>query len=398
MIDLLELEDAQTRLLRLAPPALIENHAVSECLNHYLAEPLFAARTQPATALSGMDGYAVGADTRNDFRLVGVSAAGRPYCKLLAADEAVRISTGAVVPTGTRSVWPQEICTADGSVITLCDRTLTPSDSFIRHAGSDFQRHDRLLEAGDRIGPGAIALAIMAGRSTLPIHRKPTIAIVQAGDELVNEQHDLALYQVPACNGAMVSAMLHTLPCSVRLLPISPDMLDALVQTLSACDDADVIVTIGGASVGDHDLVREALTQWGAVHEFWRVAIKPGKPLLVAKRGAQVVLGLPGNPASAFVTAFLFLLPLIRRMLGAANPFPSPMQLPLSCDLPAGGSRREFLRARIEDGALQLAGSQHSSAVHALARTTHLIDRASSASCVKAGSMVKCYSLSHGIA
>jgi molybdopterin molybdotransferase len=396
--DLLELEDAQSRLLRLALVGSVEHRSVVECLNYYLAEPVFAGRTQPAADLSVMDGYAVGAGMQGTFRLVGSSAAGRPFRRQLAADEAVRIATGAVVPSGTRSVWPQEICHVDGRSVTLCDEAPNPPNSFIRYAGSDFQLGDCLLEAGEWIGPAAIALAIMASRSTLPVHRKPRIAVMQTGDELVDGSQNLEHYQIPACNGTMVGAMLGALPCSVRLLATVPDRLDALVQSFSSCEDAEVIVTIGGASVGDHDLVREALMRWGAVPEFWRVAIKPGKPLLVAKRGPQIVLGLPGNPASAFVTAFLFLLPLVRHMLGAAYPLPILMQLPLGCDLPAGGSRREFLRARLQNGFLQLAGSQHSSAVRGLAQATHLIDRPSFGPPATIGSTVRCYSLLHGIA
>ena len=327
------------------------------------------------------------------FRLVGTSAAGHPFDRQLAADEAIRVSTGAVVPAGTKGVWPQEICAAGGAVVRLLDSALSPSDTFVRCAGSDFVCHDQLLEAGELIGPAAIALAIMAGQGVLSIRRKPNIAIVQTGDELVGDLGSLERHQVPACNGAMVAAMLATVPSTVRLPPIARDRLETLVQTFSRCDDADIIVTIGGASVGDHDLVREALTRWGAVHEFWRVAIKPGKPLLVATRGSQVVLGLPGNPASAFVTAFLFLLPLVRQMTGANDPLPHPVELPLGCDLPVGGSRREFLRARLDKDALRLAGSQHSSAVRALAHSTHLIDRSASAPAAKTGSIVKCYPL-----
>lgn len=398
MTGLLELEDAQSRLLHLAPVAPVKNLAVANCLNHYLAEPLLAMRTQPAADLSVMDGYAVGDCDGGNYRLIGASAAGRCFQGQLAAGDAVRISTGAVVPAGARSVWPQEICSTKDGIVKLSEEAPFPADSFIRRAGSDFQRNDCLLGAGQWIGPAVVALAIMAGWRTLPVRREPNIAIVQTGDELTAGSRGTGQHHSPACNGQMVAGMLHALPCHVRLLPIAPDRIDALVRTFSQCSDAEVIVTIGGASVGDHDLVRQALTEWGAVHEFWGIAIKPGRPLLVAQRGSQIVLGLPGNPASAFVTAFLFLLPLVRHMLGAANPLPAIAELPLGCNLPPGGTRREFLRAQFEGGLLQLAGSQHSSAIHSLAYATHLIDRPASAPPAPPNSVIRCFPLFQGLA
>jgi molybdopterin molybdotransferase len=258
---------------------------------------------------------------------------------------------------------------------------------------SDFENRSHLLGAGCRIAPAAVALALLSGHARLAVRRKPRIAIVQTGDELVDPQAQCEEHQLVASNGPMIAAMLTGVPCTTHLPAVAPDALTPLLQSLDACSGADVIVTIGGASVGDHDLVRKALMRWGASHEFWGVAVKPGKPLLVATRGSQIVLGLPGNPVSAFVTAFLFLLPLLRHMLGASEPMPSFMHLPTGCSLPDGGTRREFLRARLERGVLQLSGTQHSNMVHGLAHSTHLIDRASGAPALAQGSMVRCYSL-----
>ncbi len=160
------------------------------------------------------------------------------------------------------------------------------------------------------------------------------------------EPTDCAPHQVPASNGAMLTAMLAALPCEVTRVGPVPDRAEALRAALDGAARADLIVTSGGASVGDHDIVRPVLAEWGAALEFWRVAIKPGKPLLVARRGAQLVLGLPGNPVSSHVTAYLFLLPLVRALLGAAEPLPRPLRAVLAAPMPAGGARREFLRAQ----------------------------------------------------
>jgi molybdopterin molybdotransferase len=187
-------------------------------------------------------------------------------------------------------------------------------------------------------------------------------------------------------------------PCAVSVLRLGPvpDQMEVFLDVLARCSDVDVIVTSGGASVGDHDLVRPALEEWGARIDFWRVAVKPGKPLLVARKGRQWVLGLPGNPVSSYVTGFLFLLPLLRKLGGAAEPLPRPVPLPLAAAMPAVGDRTEFVRARLERGALLPLGEQDSSALAALARAEALIERPAGSPATAAGEVAMAYLLGNG--
>ncbi|RIV91823.1 molybdopterin molybdenumtransferase MoeA, partial [Aurantiacibacter xanthus] len=215
-------------------------------------------------------------------------------------------------------------------------------------------------------------------------------------DELAADPEAVAPHQIPASNGAMLAAMCAGLVSGIDRLGPVPDTMEAMRKALAQAGAADVLVTSGGASVGDHDLVRPALEEWGAEIAFWRIAMKPGKPLLIARKGAQLVVGLPGNPVSSMVTAYLFLLPLLRRLAGAAQPLPRAITLPTLDALPPTGSRAEFVRARIGDGGVTLLGQQDSSALRALAASEALIARPANADATKAGDMVPVYLLSGG--
>jgi molybdopterin molybdotransferase len=392
----LPLAEAQQRLLAAVEPLAAETVAVEQAVGRYLAEPLVAARTQPAADLSAMDGYAVRADDlAGPWRVVGESAAGHPFAGRLQHGQALRISTGALMPAGACAVLLQENAARDGDDIALNEGG-EPTARHIRRAGFDFRRGDPLLAAGARIGAAQLALAIAAGHGELAVHALPAVAILDSGDELASDPAACAPHQVPASNGAMLAAM--AAPCAasvVRLGPV-PDQMEVFLDVLARCSDADVIVTSGGASVGDHDLVRPALEEWGARIDFWRVAVKPGKPLLVARKGRQWVLGLPGNPVSSYVTGFLFLLPLLRRLGGAAEPLPRPMPLPLAAGMPAVGGRTEFVRARLERGALLPLGEQDSSALAALARAEALIVRPAGSPATAAGEVATAYLLGNG--
>ena len=222
------------------------------------------------------------------------------------------------------------------------------------------------------------------------------MTIIDSGDELSIDPEACAVHHIPASNGVMLAALVAGLPAQVAHGPPVPDQLAALVAAFDAAAGADVIVTSGGASVGDHDLLRPALAQWGAQVDFWRVAIKPGKPLLVARKGPTLVLGLPGNPVSSMVTAQLFLLPLLRTLLGAAAPLPRPISLVLASQLPAGGARREFLRGQAGGSAVRAVSQQDSGAIAALAASNCLIDRPAHAAALSAGSAVSVYLLENG--
>ncbi len=393
----LPLEEAQARLLGLVNPLPLERVDPPSALGRWLAEPLVAARTQPACDLSSMDGYAVAEnDLAGPWQVIGESAAGRPYQGFIARGQAVRISTGAVLPDGAGAVVVQEDVTRDGVHVTLSGSGPARPDLYIRRAGSDFAEGKVLAELGTRLGPAHVALALAAGHRHVAVHRIPRLAIIDSGDELAADPVDCAAHQVPASNGAMLAALAASLPCSVTRRGPVPDQLDALVAALEASASADLIVTSGGASVGDHDLIIPALRAWGAELNFWKVAIKPGKPLLVARKGRQIVLGLPGNPVSSFVTGWLFLLPLLRQLSGASDPLPSKRAACLAAELAAGGDRREFVRGVLTDGEVTPALGQDSGALAALAGSNCLIDRAANSPVLGAGTPVSIYPLENG--
>jgi molybdopterin molybdotransferase len=389
----LALEEAQARLLALAPVLPREQVPLEAMLGRYLAEDLRAVRTQPAADLSAMDGYAL-SPGEGPWTLVGESRAGAPFAGEITAGQCARISNGAVVPKGADRVLLQEDAAVSGGIVTATE--LPPPGRHIRARGFDFHAGDLLLARGTRMTAGRIALALTGGYARAIAARALRVAVMDSGDELARDPAACSEHQVPASNGAMIAAMLAPLGCEVlRLGPVGDDMA-ALEAALAAAEGADILITSGGASVGDHDLIKPALAGWGAQTAFWKVAIKPGKPLLVATRGAAVILGLPGNPVSSFVTAFLFALPLVRASMGDPDPLPRSLTLLAGEALPAIGSRREFLRAVSDGGAVRLAGSQDSSALSALAATDCLIDRPAHAPAAAAGEPVRVFPLQNG--
>ncbi len=394
---LLPLEDAQARLLALAAPLAIEQVDAASALGRYLAAPLFAARTQPPADLSAMDGYAmVSGDLAGPWQVIGESAAGHPFGGPVIPAQAVRISTGALLPDGAGAVIMQEDVDRSGDWLTLTGTPPSPEHKHIRRKGMDFINGAALLGTGTRIGPAHVALALSAGHRQLAARRKVRVTIIDSGDELAADPENCAPHQIPASNAAMLAALVSSLPCEVtRIGPVSDD-LAALAIAFEQAADADVIVTSGGASVGDHDLIRPALEAWGAKLDFWKVAIKPGKPLLVASKGAQIIIGLPGNPTSGHVTAYFFLLPLIRTLAGAENPLPRTVTALLHGSLNPGGDRREFLRGVWDGDTVVPETIQDSGALAALARSNALIERSAGAHAADAGSSVRIYLLENG--
>ncbi|RZK03671.1 MAG: molybdopterin molybdenumtransferase MoeA [Novosphingobium sp.] len=393
----LPLEEAQARLLALATPLPIERVDVDSALGRYLAEPVGARRTHPATDLSAMDGYAVATgDMAGPWQVIGESAAGHPFAGEVRRGGAARISTGAVMPAGASAVILQEDIAREGDRITLTGEAPIPADKHIRRSGLDFALGTEVLTAGLHIGPAQAALAISAGHSHVAVRRRPRIVVLDSGDELAVDLESCAPHQVPASNGVMLSAMARALSCDVERVGPVPDSMEAMAEALDRAAEADVVVTSGGASVGDHDLVRPALLAWGAELEFWRVAIKPGKPILVATRGKQIILGLPGNPVSSHVTAYLFLLPLLRALLGAAQPLPRRIRSRLAAPMRAGGARREFLRAVWDGESVTPQAIQDSGAIAPLAASNVLIDRAAHEPAGETGDTVTAYLLENG--
>lgn len=398
MSELLGLEEAQSRLLALAPVTRSIDHDIKPFgLKRYLARDITATRTQPPADLSAMDGYAV-TPGAGPWRLVGESRAGAPFGEALDPGQCVRISTGAHVPQGSDRVLLQEDARVSGSAVTATD--LPPPGKHIRKAGFDFRAGDSVLAKGTALTPATLALAASAGHGTLPCFDAPSVAVLDSGDELVPAGEPCGPHQIPASNGVMLGAMLYPFVGQVGVLGPVPDDRNALAAALKRAEDSQILITSGGASVGDHDLIQQALKDWGADIAFWKVAIKPGKPLMVATReaawGRQVILGLPGNPVSSFVTAFLFALPLVRASMGDPSPLPRSVMMTAGEALPAVGRRREFLRAISDGQSVRLAGSQDSSALTALAGADCLIDRPANAPAVAPGEAVRVFPLRNG--
>ena len=371
---LLPVAEAQQRLIALTTDRPVTHVALREAAGRWAAEDVPARRTQPASDLSAMDGYAIRfADMPGPWTVIGESAAGRPFQGHVGPGQATRIFTGAALPEGTDTVLVQEEAARDGDRLMLAGEGPAHQGRNVRRKGLDFTTGDRLIRSGERLTPARIAVAATGGHATLPVRPRVRVAIAATGDELVAPgAGDPAA--LPESNGAMLAAMLADLPVDIIDLGILPDNLDRLRDAFAGVD-ADLLVTTGGASVGDHDLVQPALKAAGGSIDFWRIALRPGKPMMAGRLGKAVVLGLPGNPVSAFVTALLFVKPLIAHLAGAADPFPAPIPVVLGEDLPANGPRIDYLRAAMIDGRVHAAAIQDSSMLLTLARSTCLIIR-----------------------
>ena len=399
MSELLSLEDAWARLLALTPQTGSTRSAGPDSIHRFLASDNVANRTQPSADLSAMDGYAICGD--GPWALIGESRAGHPFHGSLEPGQCTRISTGAHMPEGSDRVLIQENAEVSGDTVRLLPgETLPDPFQHVRKRGFDFASGDTVLTKGTFMGPAQKALAMAAGYDSFTHRSPPAIAVLDSGDELVKLAADCGPHDIPASNSQMIAAMLRPwIGIADHIGPV-PDDLGALAAALEKANDTHILITSGGASVGDHDHIQHALREWGADIDFWKVAIKPGKPLMVATKqhqwGRQVILGLPGNPVSSFVTAFLFALPLVRAAIGAPNPLPKTIMVTAGEDLPSVGKRREFLRGISDGSSVRLAGSQDSSALMALAAANCLIDRPAGAAPVRAGERVPVYNLQNG--
>ena len=385
---LIPVSEAQQRLLALARPRATEMAPIGACAGRWLAAPVQALRDQPWADLSAMDGYAVrAAEWPGPWTCVDESRAGTATPHALAPGQCSRIFTGAPMPPGADAVLIQENALRDGDRITASADPL-PSGRHVRPRGQDFARDAALLNPGSRIGPAQIALAVLAGHGALPVRPRLRVALLSTGDELVPPGVPVPPGALPASNAAMLAAMLAPFPCDVIDTGLVPDDMDATVAALKRAAGADIIVSTGGASVGDHDLVRPAFEAVGGTLDFWKIRMRPGKPLIAGTWGDSVFLGLPGNPVSAFVTAHLFLLPLVRHLFGDPAPLPRPIFLPTTTALTASGEREEYLRAVRSDDGVTLLASQDSASSAALASADCLIVRPPNAPDVLAGAIV----------
>jgi len=392
---LLPVEEALARLLAVAKAHRLpeEMIPIAEADGRVLAADLVAQRTQPPYPVSAMDGYAViAAETEGltPLHVVGESAAGHAYSGLVEPGHAVRIFTGAQVPEGANAILLQEDATWKGDHVT----PLSPvaEGRHIRLAGVDFKRGQALLHAGERITPAKLALAAAMNHADVAVSRRPRIAILATGDELAMPGVDAAPDAIIASNSLAIAAMARRAGAEVRDFGIARDTREAHIAAFTAARDwgADVLITIGGASVGAHDLVRPVAAELGAEQAFYRIALRPGKPLNFGTWGRMLLLGLPGNPVSAILCAKLFLLPLLATLQGDNHPVEVPEPAILGRDMTANDKRQDYQRAlltRAADGSLVAhpVDNQDSSLLSRLAAADCLLIRPPHAPAAKEG-------------
>ena len=367
--------EALDHLFALADLLPVETVPLRAACGRVLAETVAARRTQPPFAASSMDGYAlkaVEADLHAQFKVVGEASAGHRWSGTLKPGQTVRIFTGAPIPEGADKVVIQEDVTRSGDMISITGDP-GPKDN-IRPAGVDFAEGTP-LEAPRRLSPGDIALLAAMNIARVPVRRAPTVALISTGDELVMPGEAPGPDQIIASNTYGLAALLEQVGAVPRILPIARDT-DASLQTVfGLARGADLIVTIGGASVGDHDLVADVAADLGMEQAFYKVAMRPGKPLMAGRLSGVPMVGLPGNPVSAMVCGTVFLTPMLKAMLGLGRAPAPTSPLPLSAPLSANGPREHYMRAIIADGTVADAGAQDSSLLSVLARANALIVR-----------------------
>ncbi len=392
---LLPVEEARTRILAALTPTAAETIAIPEAAGRVLARPVLARLTQPPAAVSAMDGYALrAADGVLGARLavIGAAPAGHPFAGVVGPGQAVRIFTGGFVPEGADSILLQEDAeAADGAVVVKEGVT---AGRWVRKRGLDFAEGETLLAAGRRLTARDIGLAAASNNPWLAVHRRPRIGILATGDEI-------ALPGDPIPPGGIVSSNAHALAALIRaaggepiVLPIAPDDASAIADIAAAAQAYDMLVTTGGASVGEHDLIQQALGGEGFELGFWKIAMRPGKPLIWGRLGRVPVLGLPGNPVSALVCAIIFLLPALARLSGLPGA-PTPSRRVICATALAENDRRaDFLRASLEVDAeghitVRPFPVQDSSMLATLARADALVLRAPFAPALPAGAEVE---------
>ena len=391
-MSLLSVEQALSRLLESVAPTAPEMTPLADAAGRALAADLAARRTQPPFAASAMDGYAVrAADAGRGAKLqvVGESRAGLRFQGALQPGQAIRIFTGAPVPEGADAILIQENAVPMGDLVSV--EEAVESGRFIRPAGLDFRQGDILLRQGQILHPRALALAASMDFPELPVRRRPTVAILSTGDELVPAGSAAGPDQIISSNSIGLAATVRLAGGVAVDLGIAPDSREAIGAAIDRAAGADILVIAGGASVGDHDLTGPVLAAKGMALDFWRIAMRPGKPLMVGRLHATRVLGLPGNPVSALVCAELFLKPLIWAMLGIPSEQPL-IWARLGAPMAANDGRQEYARARIttsDAGPIATPYSrQDSSMLAALAAADALIVRPPHAPALPAGEAV----------
>lgn len=385
---MISVAEARAALFDLVAPLPGEEVPLIDAAGRVLARPVQAQRDQPPFAASSMDGYAVkAAEVERDamFKVIGEAAAGHAFAGKVGAGQAVRIFTGAPVPAGADFVVIQEDVGRAGDLITIVEDP-GPKDN-IRPAGCDFAAGTE-ISAPRLLTPQDVALLASMNIDRVPVTRKPVVAILANGDELVMPGERPGPDQIIASNSFGLKAMLEQLGATARMLPIARDTLSSLRMAFELAEGADLIVSIGGASVGDHDLVGQAAADLGMARSFYKVAMRPGKPLMAGRLNGAAMVGLPGNPVSAMVCGHIFLAPMVRAMLGLGTTLPNLRSVRLTGDLGANGPREHYMRAVVDGDRLHAFDNQDSSLLTVLSQANALLVRPPNDPPIRSGAMV----------
>ncbi len=392
---LLSVDEALARILDGAEVTSPERVALMQAGGRVLAEDLTAKITQPPFDASAMDGYAVrAADVANlpsRLTMIGTSKAGQSFGGTVSPGQCVRIFTGAPVPAGADAIVIQENASADGQSVTVRDGP--PDAAHIRPRGGDFSQGQALLQAGTRLDARTIMLAAAMGYPSVLVRRRPVVALLATGDELVLPGQVPGPDQIVCSNPFGLAALVRAAGGEPLFTGVASDSRESLDEYFAAAAKADILVTTGGASVGDHDLVAPALQARGMALDFWKVAMRPGKPMLFGRMAGQSVLGLPGNPVSALICGRVFLVPLIQAMLGLPLQRQARETAVLSVPLEANGPRQHYMRATLSPSAsgppmVTPVASQDSSLMSPLASSDCLIVRDINGPALHAGASV----------
>lgn len=403
--NLLPVADAQSRIVDAVSVLPAEQVPVADGLGRVLAVDVAARRSQPPMPVSAMDGYAVRADDvaalPASLKVVGYAPAGHAFDGAVGPGEAVRIFTGAPVPDGADTIVIQENTEADNDTVRVVDGT-APKGRFVRAAGLDFSEGDVLLSAGRVLTARDVGLAAAMNVPWLMVRRKPRISILATGDEIVMPGDPIGRDQIVSSNALALSAFITAQGGEPIDLGIAPDETDGLKALAAGARGSDILVTTGGASVGDHDLVQSVLGDVGLEVDFWRIAMRPGKPLMFGAIDDTFLLGLPGNPVSSLVCAIMFLAPAMRTMLGVAEVMPRTFRARLGADLSENDEREDYLRARLSrDGQGDVVATpfdkQDSSMFATIARSDALIIRPPFAKAAATGDPVDAIALDGSI-
>ncbi len=371
---MISVSDALAQLFALTKQLPVETVSLSQANGRTLAQPVSANRDQPPFSASAMDGYAIvaeGAAPGKSYDVIGEAAAGHAFDGTVSAGQAVRIFTGAPVPEGADRVIIQEDVAQDGDTITLCENL--DKGFHIRPLGGDF-KVGQTIAPPRVLRPSDVALMASMNIADVPVTRRPKVAILSTGDELVMPGETPGPNQIIASNSFGLQAMLRDAGCEARLLPIARDTRASLKVAFDLIDDADLLITIGGASVGDHDLVGEVAQDLGMQRSFYKIAMRPGKPLMAGTlANGAMMIGLPGNPVSAMVCGHVFVLPVIRALLGLSEAPTPRLPATLAAATPPNGPREHYMRARVEHGKLSFFDNQDSSLLSVLSDANALL-------------------------